>query len=92
MTVAVSDGQRLWAVRYASDGDAPSLYHSGEMEDIYRVNPRLRRILGPSTRVVVSEPVGSHAEMWCAVPQGSSVEVIGENIEVRPFTPVLVEN
>jgi glutamine amidotransferase len=87
MTVAVSDGQTLYAVRYASDGEAPSLYHSRDMEDIYRINPATRQLLGSSTRVVVSEPIGRFAEMWQNIPQGSSVAVTGGQVEIRPFTP-----
>ncbi len=88
MTVAVSDGQSLWSVRYASDGEAPTLYHSREMDDIYEINPDLRQQLGRDTRVIVSEPVGRFAEMWEPVPQNMSLEVRGERLEPRPFTPV----
>lgn len=89
MTVAVSDGERLWAVRYASDGEAPTLFHSGEVDDLYRINPQLKQLLGRETRVIVSEPVGKYAEMWCLVPQSSSVEVVKGKIEVRPFVPLV---
>jgi glutamine amidotransferase len=58
MTVAVSDGRSIYGVRYASDADAPTLYHSRDMQDLYELNPALQTRLGPSTRVVVSEPVG----------------------------------
>jgi glutamine amidotransferase len=91
MTVAVSDGKALYALRYASDGAAPSLYHSRDMEDIYRINPETRQLLASSTRVIVSEPVGRFAEMWQEVPQNSSVEVMGERVEIRPFTPMPAE-
>jgi len=89
MTVAVTDGKSVYAVRYATDNDAPSLYHSRDMEDIYRINPQLRQLLGGSTRVIVSEPVGSFAEMWQMVPQSSRVEVHAGNFEIRPFAPVV---
>lgn len=88
MTVAVTDGKSLYAVRYASDGEAPSLHHSRDMEDISRINPDVGRRLGANTRVIVSEPVGRFAEMWEAVPQSASVTVVGEKIEIKPFTPV----
>jgi glutamine amidotransferase len=87
MTVAATDGQSVYAVRYASDSQAPTLYHSRNMEDVYEINPALRQSLGRSTRVVVSEPVGAFSEMWQAVPQNSSVYVSGETIDVRPFAP-----
>jgi glutamine amidotransferase len=87
MTLGVSDGRKVWAVRYASDGDAPTLYHSRDTEDMFRINPELRGRLGESARLVVSEPVGNFAEMWVAVPQASLVEVDGERVETRPFRP-----
>lgn len=89
MTVAVSDGQSLYAVRYASDGEAPSLYHSRHMQDIYAINPELRTLLATTTRLIVSEPVGKFAEMWQAIPQNAYVEVRGEELRVQPFKPAL---
>ncbi len=43
MTVGVSDGESIWAVRYASDGKAPTLYHSRDVEDLARLNPESAR-------------------------------------------------
>jgi glutamine amidotransferase len=88
MTVAVSDGTSIYAVRYASDGDAPSLYHSRDMDDVYQLNSALRGQLGPSTRMVVSEPIGVLAEAWHAVPQNSSIRVQGPDIAIQPFAPL----
>jgi predicted glutamine amidotransferase len=87
MTVAATDGKRIYAVRYASDGDAPTLYHSHDMEDLYEVNPDLKKIFSPSTYAIVSEPIGTFARAWKAVPQSSTVVVDGDKIEVRPFVP-----
>jgi glutamine amidotransferase len=89
MTVAASDGNTTYAVRYASDGDAPTLYHSRDMEEVYAVNPALRGRLGPSTRMIVSEPVGAFAEHWQSVPQNSFVRVKQREIEVGPFAPIV---
>lgn len=89
MTVAVSDGKSIYAVRYASDGDAPTLYHSRDMEDVFQINPALRDRLGHSTRLVVSEPIGVFAEMWEAIPQNSTLRVTAHEIETQPFAPVV---
>ena len=89
MTVAATDGHSVYAVRYASDGEAPTLYHSRDMDDVYRINPALRQSLGPSTRVVVSEPVGAYSEMWHPIPQGSSVIITGQQVKIRDFVPVV---
>lgn len=88
MTIGVSDGQCTYGVRYASDGDAPTLYHSRDMEDIYRLNPALHDRLGASTRVIVSEPVGVLADAWQIIPQNSTIHVRGGKIEMQPFLPV----
>ncbi len=87
MTLGLSDGQSIWAVRYASDGQAPSLHHSRDMQDQARLDPQLPERLGPAARAVVSEPIGKHAQAWTAVPQGSSVRIHGGDLEIRPFAP-----
>jgi len=90
MTVGVSDGKSIWAVRYASDGDAPTLYHSREMEDVYKLQPHLVGRLSPTTRIIVSEPIGTVAEAWHGVPQNSSIRVSkGGAIETQPFLPIV---
>ena len=61
MTLGLSDGETLHAVRYASDGRAPTLHHSRDVEDVYRWNPELRGTFAPDTRLVVSEPVARRA-------------------------------
>jgi glutamine amidotransferase len=87
MTVGVSDGKTLWAVRYASDGDAPTLHYSREIEEIAYLNPALARAIGPEARAIASEPIGKAAEMWADVPQGSAVCVRRGEVEVLPFAP-----
>jgi glutamine amidotransferase len=87
MTVCVTDGKTLYAVRYASDGEAPTLYHSPEMEVVYKARPDLRELLGPTTRLIVSEPMGRDTDLFQLVPQNSSIEVVGERIQIRPFVP-----
>ena len=85
MTLGVSEGKRLWAVRYASDGDAPTLFHSRHLDDLLLVLPELGEKFSLDTRVIVSEPIGRFAEIWVPVPQGALVEVRGPSLEVRPF-------
>jgi predicted glutamine amidotransferase len=87
MTTAVSEGDSIYAARYASDCKAPTLYHSRDIDAVYQINPALRRIIGRTTRVVVSEPIGAYSEMWSLVPENSSVIVRGESLDIRPFTP-----
>ena len=87
MTLGFSDGQKLYAVRYASDGDAPTLYHSGAMEDLYRLNPALKDFFSRTSRAVVSEPLGDVAAAWVEIPQSTAAIVHAGDVEYRPFRP-----
>jgi glutamine amidotransferase len=87
MTLGFSDGHTLYAVRYATDGDAPTLFHSREMDDLYELNPALRRVFARSARAVVSEPLGNVAAAWTEIPQRTALIVSPSGVESRPFTP-----
>lgn len=88
MTLGVSDGKTLHAVRYASDGAAPTLFHSRDMRDVVRLVPELESKLSPNTRVVVSEPTGAVRDIWVEVPQSTYVRIEGGELEMRPFKPI----
>ncbi|MBS0196742.1 MAG: class II glutamine amidotransferase [Planctomycetes bacterium] len=88
MTLGVTDGQTLHAVRYASDGNAPTLYYSRDVEDVYKANPELTGKFSLNTRLIASEPSGKARDVWLTVPQSSYVRVHNGDIEVRPFKPV----
>jgi len=87
MTLGISDGQTLYGVRYASDGQAPTLYYSPDVEELYRVNPQIAGRFGPAARAIVSEPVGAYPTLWTEAPQGSLLTVREGNIELQPFQP-----
>ncbi|RIK74174.1 MAG: class II glutamine amidotransferase [Planctomycetota bacterium] len=87
MTVAATDGQSLYAVRYASDGNAPTLFHSPDVEEVYRINPAITGRLGSAARAIVSEPIGAYPEIWTEVPQSSLLTVRGGDLDVQPFKP-----
>ncbi|MCL5777270.1 class II glutamine amidotransferase [Limibaculum sp. FT325] len=74
LTAAFSDGERLFAVRYASDDEAPTLYHRFS---------RSRR-----GRAVVSEPLDADEGDWEAIPPGHFAEITAEGVRLRPFAPM----
>jgi predicted glutamine amidotransferase len=89
-TFGVSDGETLWAVRYATEGPARSLFASVDVAAIQRLhpdNPRLKR-LGADDRLIVSEPVSDLPGIWEEIPEGTAVTVRrGGVFEQRPFVP-----
>jgi predicted glutamine amidotransferase len=88
MTVGVSDGRSVYAVRYASDGDAPTLYHSLDTEAIYHLNPDIRERFGDNARAIVSEPIGLFPEIWRLVPANTFLHVKDACFETHPFLPL----
>ena len=75
-------------MRYASDGQAPTLYHSRESADLIEAEPGDRRdARGEHARAIVSEPIGKFAEIWAEVPQGSALHAQGGRIAHQPFRP-----
>ncbi|MHB9856909.1 class II glutamine amidotransferase [Streptomyces sp. YIM S03343] len=89
MTVAVTDGHRLWAFRYSSQGASRSLFHSTQVETLRALHPdaAFLRDASDETRLVVSEPLGDLPGAWNEVPEGSYGVVQPGADELRPFTP-----
>ena len=89
-TFGVSDGTNLWAVRYATEGPARSLFASADVASVQRLhpdNPRLQR-LGADDRLIVSEPFSDLPGLWHEIAQGTAVTVrSGGVLETQPFEP-----
>jgi predicted glutamine amidotransferase len=89
MTVATTDGERLWAFRYSSEGRSRSLFHSTDVSTLrhqYPDNPVLHN-LSDRARLVVSEPLGDLKGAWREVPEATCVVISGGRDELRPFAP-----
>ena len=74
MTIGLSDGERLYGFRYSSIGKSRSLYHSDDMESLYRINPELRDRFMPDSRAIVSEPLAENIHgQWIEVPESTAI-------------------
>ena len=89
MTVAVSDGQRLWAFRYSTQKQSRSLFYSTAVQTLRELHPDLTFLQGVSdeTRLIVSEPLGDLPGAWNEVPEGSYGVVEPGVNELHTFTP-----
>ncbi len=89
MTLGVSDGERLYAVRYASGDVANSLYVSNDARDVRELYPEDARLghLSDEARAVVSEPLGDLPGVWREVPPSSALIVQPGADEQITFTP-----
>jgi predicted glutamine amidotransferase len=71
LTGAFSDGEALHAVRFASEGVAPTLYMAETA----------------GGRCIVSEPFDREGSAWHAVPPSSFVTITRTAVTMRPFAP-----
>ncbi|MEN0002454.1 MAG: class II glutamine amidotransferase [Pseudomonadota bacterium] len=72
-TSAFTDGKRLFAVRYASDRFAPSLFWT--------------RVPASHGICVASEPFDDESQAWTAVPSGHCLTIINGDVTMVPFAP-----
>lgn len=72
LTAAFSDGETLYAIRYATDAFAPTLYTA--------------EVCGGG-RCLVSEPFDHEGPDWQPIPPASFVRVTPHSVAIRPFRP-----
>ncbi len=70
-TAAFSDGNSLYAIRYATDRKAPTLYAS----------------LIAGGYCLVSEPLNDDGDAWQEIPDGSAVTINADGIDITAFQP-----
>lgn len=88
-TIATTDGQRVWAFRYSSEGKSRTLFHSNDVPTLRKLYPEREILQGLSddAHLVVSEPIGDLPGAWTEVPESSCCVVgAGEN-RMEPFAP-----
>jgi predicted glutamine amidotransferase len=87
-TIATTDGERMWAFRYSSEGKSRSLFFTGHvptLRDLYPERAILHEV-SDDTRLVVSEPMGDLPEAWHEVPESSYGVVGNGDDQLHHFT------
>lgn len=75
LTAAFADGETLYAVRYATDAFAPTLYTA--------------EVCGGAGRCLVSEPFDREGSNWLAIPPSSFVKLTRDSVTIRQFAAEL---
>jgi glutamine amidotransferase len=86
MTLGISDGRRIYAFRYSSEGKSRTLFHSRSKEAIQELHPDVGE-LPDHLRIVVSEPFSDLTDLWVEIPESSVVIVEQGELLPQPFTP-----
>jgi glutamine amidotransferase len=89
MTVGISDGERLWAVRYSSQHESRTLFVSEDVDALRRLHPENERLqqLSEGDRVGVSEPLGDLLGAWIEVPESTALTLENGVVKQGPFHP-----
>jgi glutamine amidotransferase len=89
MTIRLSDGERVFAVRYSTVGDSRTLLYTtnvSQLRGLYPDNAKLDR-LSDQSRIITSEPTSDLEGVWNMVPEASVIVALGSELDIRPFKP-----
>jgi predicted glutamine amidotransferase len=89
MTIATSDGDRLWSFRYSSENRSRSLFYSTEVRSLRQLHPEIfaEKRLSDDARLVVSEPLRDLPDAWHEVPESTYIVIEHGTHETHPFRP-----
>ena len=89
MTVATTEGERIWAFRYSTAHQSRTLFYSREVDDLRALHPdvaNLRR-LSSDARLVVSEPLGVMPDAFREVPESTYSVIYRGQDQMSAFNP-----
>ena len=87
LTCAFSDGERIYAIRYSTDGKPKTLYYNRAGQGLEAVLCEDSASDGQGT-ILLSEPIDDCPNNWVSVAPGSFVTVGQGQVETQPFTPI----
>jgi glutamine amidotransferase len=81
LTAALTDGERVYAVRWSSDAKSPTLFHGDGAHVCHDAGQGrdARQVL------ILSEPLDTIAEHWRAVPEGHLLVCADRKVSTRPL-------
>ncbi len=88
MTLGMSDGRRLVAVRYSSQRRSRTLFLSRSVACFRELHPDLDHF-SDDARAIVSEPLNDFSGLWQEIPESTAVIVEAGEVVTRPFEPRL---
>jgi predicted glutamine amidotransferase len=89
MTVCATDGEQIISVRYSSDHQSRTLFHSASFQHLHELYPNDQRItaVGEDAFMVLSEPLVDLPGAWIEIPESTALVARGGTITQRDFAP-----
>ena len=87
MTLGISDGESLYAVRYSTVGDSRSLFYSASRDATMEIAPDAGKF-SRDARAIVSEPLSDLEAEWIEVPEASFITIRKGEVSCEPFVPI----
>ena len=89
MTVATTNGERVWAFRYSSEHDSRSLFYSTDVPTLRALHPEVEILatVADESRLIVSEPIRDLPGAWNKVPESTYGIVQEGQDEMHAFEP-----
>lgn len=89
MTVCAADGQQIVAVRYSSERQSRTLFHSTSFKHLHELYPHDPRIaaVGEDAFLVLSEPLVELHDAWQEVPESIAIVARRGEVTQQPFSP-----
>ncbi len=85
-SACVTDGSRIWTVRYSSNGQSRTQYHSKHIHALRDIHGAYEP-LAEGAVIVLSEPLDELTEHWEEVPESSSLLVEDGQTTIQSFSP-----
>ncbi|KVE39881.1 class II glutamine amidotransferase [Burkholderia sp. TSV86] len=89
MTVCATNGEQIIAVRYSSERNSRTLFHSTSfrhLHELYPHDPRIRAV-GDNAFLIVSEPLVDLPDAWESIPESTAIVTRRGDIRQFAFTP-----
>ncbi|ABF08621.1 putative glutamine amidotransferase [Cupriavidus metallidurans] len=93
MTICATDGDQIVAVRYSSEGDSRSLFHSNSfrhLRELYPENPGIAAV-GDDAVLILSEPLVDLPGAWAEIPEATFMQARQGTVDYYPFIPTYSE-
>lgn len=88
VSACATNGEQLWAIRYSSNHQSRTLYHSSHLHALHEIDGTYAPLPDDAT-IVVSEPLDELTSHWEEVPESALLTVSGGSATVSSFSPML---